>query len=154
MPSGGSRRPISWTGAARRAAFESLAAFDDFSPTLSSLGEPERVHALSASGTFFTTLGATSAMGRTLLPEDDRADATDVAVLSDGFWRRAFGGSREAIGRTLILDGRPYTVVGIMPEGFDTPLHARHRSVAQRRSRRAAHLPVRRRPRRPCATRT
>ena len=74
-------------------AFESLAAFDDFSPTLSNLGEPERVHALSASGTFFTTLGAASAMGRTLLPEDDRADADDVAVLSDGFWHRAFGGS-------------------------------------------------------------
>jgi putative ABC transport system permease protein len=103
-------------------AFESMAAFDDFSPTLSNLGEPERVHALSASGTFFTTLGATSAMGRTLLAEDDRADADGVAVLSDGFWRRAFGGSRDAIGRTLILDGRPHTVVGIMPDGFDTPL--------------------------------
>ena len=103
-------------------AFASMAAFDDFSPTLSNLGEPERVHALSASGTFFTTLGAAPAMGRTLLPDDDRSDASSVAVLSDGFWRRALGGSRDAIGRTLILDGRPHTVVGVMPEGFDTPL--------------------------------
>ena len=114
--------PANFVDWRRETAFESLAAFDDFSPTLSNLGEPERVHALSASGTFFTTLGASSAMGRTLLPEDDRADASDVAVLSDGFWRRALGGSRDAIGRTLILDGRPHTVVGVMPEGFDTPL--------------------------------
>ena len=75
---------VDWRRESR--SFASLAAFDEFSPTLAGRGEPERLRALGASGTFFTTLGATAAIGRTLLPSDDEPDATGVAVLSDGLW--------------------------------------------------------------------
>jgi putative ABC transport system permease protein len=103
-------------------AFASLAAFDEFGPTLSGHAEPERLRALGASGTLFTTLGASAGLGRTLLPSDDEAGAAGVAVLSHGLWNRLFGASPDALGRTLLLDGRPYTIVGVMPEGFESPL--------------------------------
>ena len=105
-------------------SFASLAAFDEFAPTLSGRSEPERLRALGASGTFFTTLGRTAAMGRTLLPSDDEPGAESVAVLSDGLWKRLFGASPDILGRTLLLDGRSYTIVGVMPQGFESPLQA------------------------------
>ena len=103
-------------------SFSSLAAFDEFAPTLSGRSEPERLRALSASGTLFTTLGATAALGRTLLPSDDEAGAPSVAVLSHGLWNRLFGAAPDVLGRTMVLDGRPYTVIGVMPQGFESPL--------------------------------
>jgi putative ABC transport system permease protein len=102
--------------------FASLAAFDSFSPTLGGRTEPERLRALGVSGTFFTTLGAAAASGRTLLPSDDQPDAPGVAVLSHGLWSRLFGESPDAIGRPLTLDARTYTVVGVMPASFESPL--------------------------------
>jgi predicted permease len=111
---------IDWRRDAR--SFSSIAAFDEFAPTLSGRGEPERLRALGASGTLFTTLGAAAALGRPLMPSDDDPGAPDVAVLSDGLWQRLFGGAPEAISRTLVLDGRAYTIVGVMPSGFESPL--------------------------------
>ena len=103
-------------------SFSSLAAFDTFSPTLSGLGEPERLRALGGSGTFFTTLGATAEVGRTLLPSDDEADAPSVAILSHGFWVRRFGQSPNVLGQRIVLDGRGYEIAGVMPASFQTPL--------------------------------
>lgn len=113
---------VDWRRESR--SFAALAAFDEFSPTLSGRGEAERLRALGASGTFFTTLGARALVGRTLLPADDEPDAAAVAVLSEGLWTRVFGASADAIGQSLILDGRAYTVVGVMPAGFETPLQS------------------------------
>jgi putative ABC transport system permease protein len=105
-------------------SFASLAAFDEFSPALSGDRETERLSAISASGTFFQTLGASAALGRTLLPSDDEPGAASVAVLSDGLWHRLFGAAPDVLGRTLTLDGRAHIVVGVMPTGFETPLQA------------------------------
>jgi putative ABC transport system permease protein len=102
-------------------AFESLAGFDVFSPTLVGRGEPERVRALSSSGNLFTTLGVTAQVGRALLPADEAPGAPGVAVLGDGLWQRLFGGSPAALGQTLTLDGLSYTIVGVMPASFTTP---------------------------------
>ena len=128
---------VDWRSDAR--AFASLAAFDEFRPTMtwpasgapghnadggtSVPPEPQVVRAVSASGTFFTTLGVRAAFGRTLLPEDDQAGAETVAVLSSSLWRRAFG-SADPLGRSIMLDGRAFTVVGVMPEQFETPLQS------------------------------
>lgn len=115
-------------------SFASLAAFDEFRPTITRPArvdggvaasiEPEVVRAVGASGTFFTTLGASAATGRTLLPDDDAPDATAVAVLSDGLWRHAFAAAPDVLGRTLALDGRQHVIVGVMPAGFESPLQA------------------------------
>lgn len=109
--------------------FASLAAFDEFRPTMTRAAlaksggssEPEVVRAVSASGNFFTALGVVAAAGRTLLPHDDDAGATPVAVLGHGLWQRAFGGI-SVIGHDVMLDGRSHTIVGVMPETFESPL--------------------------------
>ena len=114
-------------------SFAALAAFDEFRPTMTrsavdggplAMAEPEVVRAVGASGTFFTMLGVTATVGRTLLPEDDAPDATAVAVLSDSLWRRAFGSAADVLGRTLALDGRRHVIVGVMPGSFDSPLQS------------------------------
>jgi putative ABC transport system permease protein len=105
-------------------SFASLAAFDEFAPTLVGYGEAERLRALGASGNFFTTLGVTAQIGRTLLPADDEPGAAGVAVLSDGLWLRTFGGSRDVLGRSIVLDGRSYTIAGVMPPHFESPLQS------------------------------
>jgi predicted permease len=103
-------------------SFASLAAFDEFAPALSGFGEAERLRAVSASGTFFSTLGVNARAGRTLLPSDDQPGATGVAVLSNGLWSRLFAESPAALGRSMVLDGIRYTVVGVMPPDFESPL--------------------------------
>ena len=101
-----------------------LAAFDNFTATLTGVGEAQRISAVSASGNFFDVLGVGAQIGRALTPEDDRADAAKVAVLTDGLWHQMYGGSAEALGKTMILNGVPHTVVGVLPRSFDMPMVA------------------------------
>jgi predicted permease len=110
---------LDWRREAR--AFASLAAYDSFSTNLTGRGEPERLRAAGASGDFFTTLGVQAAHGRTLLPPDDEPGAERVAILTHGLWQRLFGGSSAAVGQTLVLDGRPHVVSGVLPERFRMP---------------------------------
>ena len=84
-------------------------------------GEPVPAAGTMVSGHFFQLLGALPQIGRTLGSGDDRPGAELTVVLSDGLWRRAFGGSPSAIGRTVRLDGLAHTVVGVMPPEFDYP---------------------------------
>jgi len=74
-------------------------------------------------GDFFEVLGTPPALGRTLRPGDDVAGAPVVAVLSHAAWRRHFGADPRVLGRTFrsVQDGRPHTVVGVMPPGLDFP---------------------------------
>jgi putative ABC transport system permease protein len=112
-------------------AFSALAAFDDFSATLTSLpaeaaganaGEAQRLHTASTSANFFDVLGIDARLGRVMMPDDDGPEAPRVAVLTDGLWQRLFGGSIDAIGKTMILNGTPHTVVGVLPAGFAMPM--------------------------------
>ena len=105
-------------------AFTGLAAFDDFSATLTGQGEAQRVHAVSASANFFEVLGVQAEIGRTMIAEDDRPQAPRVAVLTDGLWHRLFGGAASAIGQTLVLNSVPHTIVGVLPRDFGMPMVA------------------------------
>jgi len=72
-------------------------------------------------GDFFGVLGTTPAAGRTLRPEDDVPGAARVVMVSHGLWVRRWGGDPAAVGGTLTIRGVPFTVVGVLPEGFDYP---------------------------------
>lgn len=72
----------------------------------------------AVSGNYFEALGIQAAHGRALGPADDRADAPPAAVISHAFWAREFGGSTSAIGRTVAVNGLPFTIAGILPPGF------------------------------------
>jgi putative ABC transport system permease protein len=78
----------------------------------------EHVDALRVSAEYFRVFHAAPALGRSFTAEDDRPDGGRVAVLSHGLWMRQFGGDPGVVGRTAMMDGAPYTVIGVMPAGF------------------------------------
>ena len=106
--------------AERAAGFESIAAFRNKEFELSGVDAPERVTGAVVSGSLFRTLGVSPALGRDFLAEEDR-DRRAVIILSDSLWRRQFGADPAAIGRTLMLDRAPYTIIGVMPRRFTFP---------------------------------
>jgi predicted permease len=103
------------------AAFEGLAAFDSSAANLTGMGTPERIPGEAVTWDFFSVLGVLPAEGRTFLPEEDRPGAELVAIVSHEFWQRRLGGAPEALERSLMLDGKPYRIVGILPAGFQSP---------------------------------
>ncbi len=82
-------------------------------------GEPERVIGRFVSASFFPTLGVQPFLGRSFTPSEDQPGAERVMVLSYELWQRRFGGSRDAVGKAINYNGEPWTVVGVMPAGFD-----------------------------------
>ena len=106
---------------ARSHSFAAAAVVSTWQPTLSA-GEPERLHGQRVSADYFRTLGVMPSRGRTLGPTDDRPSASRVVIISDGLWRRRFQADRAILGRPITLDDDAYTVVGIMPPGFENVL--------------------------------
>jgi putative ABC transport system permease protein len=107
----------------RAQSFEQMAVFGGASYNLSGdSGQlPEKIEATRASAEFFPTLGVQPAYGRVFLSSDDRPQADATVVLSWGLWKRRFGGDTAIVGRPILLDGKPYTVIGIMPAWFAYP---------------------------------
>jgi putative ABC transport system permease protein len=99
-------------------SFESMEATRGAGLSLTGAGEPELLLARMATAGLFPLLGVEAREGRTFLPEEDRAGSAPVVLLTYGLWQRRFGGSREIIGKPITLDSRPYTVVGVLPPGF------------------------------------
>jgi predicted permease len=99
--------------------FESVAIYDETSLNLRTADGAERVETEMVSASFFPMLGATPQIGRVFGPSEDGVpDANPVVVISDGMWRTRFGGDPGMVGRTLTLNDRPFTVLGVMRPGF------------------------------------
>jgi len=100
-------------------ALADLLASSPQSLTLTAGGQAERIFGELVTGNYFDLLGLEASLGRTFLPEEDRTPGTHpIVVLSHGLWQRRFGADPDLIGDVLLLNGQPYTVVGIGPEGF------------------------------------
>ncbi|HYS05468.1 MAG TPA: ABC transporter permease [Candidatus Dormibacteraeota bacterium] len=99
-------------------SFESLAAVRPDRVNFKAGGEPERITAMWASADFFAALGVAPRIGRGFSAGEDRPGRPPVAVVSHALWQRALSGDPAAVGRTVTLDGRAFTVVGVMPPGF------------------------------------
>jgi putative ABC transport system permease protein len=82
--------------------------------------EAERIEGLRVSASFFRVLGIRPALGRDLLPSDDVKGAPRVAILSHGLWKRRFGSDPSVIGRAVSISDVPFTVVGVLPAGFES----------------------------------
>jgi putative ABC transport system permease protein len=102
-------------------SFSHLALLQYDRMRLTGLGDPEQLGVTRVSGDFFSVLGTPAAYGRTLQPADDTLDKPRAVVLSYSYWRRRFGGDPRIVGRKLILNGDPLTVVGVMPPPFAFP---------------------------------
>jgi predicted permease len=90
--------------------------------TLSSEGEPEQIPSAGASTELFTVLGVHPALGRDFRPEEGRPGGANVVILSDGLWRSRFGQDKSILGRTITLNQESYTIIGVLPRGFEVPL--------------------------------
>ncbi len=109
---------------AQNTVFEDLAATNDAPYNLTGMGEPESLFGYSLAANFFQVAGVQPALGRAFTPEEDLAGAQRVVVLSHRLWHRRFGGDPTAVGRSVTLNGAPYTIIGVMPAGFQHPQHA------------------------------
>jgi predicted permease len=102
----------------RNAVFSEMLAY---SPAIAAVKAGERsVMALGevVTGNYFQGLGVGAALGRTLLPEDDRPGAPRAVMISNRLWLREYGGDPGALGRTMHIKGQPYTIVGVAPRDF------------------------------------
>lgn len=109
---------------AQQTSFEQVAAYSVVNPGTVSLvvnGQGEQVHRVLASGNFFSVLGVSPVLGRTLSDQDEKPLNAHVAVLSAAAWRRYFGGDANVVGRSIDLNGASYTVVGVLPPGGAYP---------------------------------
>jgi putative ABC transport system permease protein len=103
--------------------FARMAAYTTLSSgfNLAAAGPPDRVLGSRVSRQFLSVFAVKPALGRDFLPEEDRAGARRVVILSHGLWGRRFGSDRAVLGRTLRLNGEGYTVIGVMPPSFRFP---------------------------------
>ena len=101
-------------------AFEGMAALVPRAVTLTGSGAPERVQGAEVSPGYFEMLGVAPAVGRTFTSADAAPGAAGALILSDGFWRRRFGGDPDVVGRTLTIAGERHAIVGVM-QPFEPP---------------------------------
>ena len=106
----------------RSQALESVAAYTYLSANLTGGDIPERVQAYRVTANTFDLLGVPAAFGRVLQAADATEGRDTVVVISHGLWQRRFGGDPSAIGRRVVINGRPHDIVGVMPPRFEFPV--------------------------------
>ncbi|HEY6290899.1 MAG TPA: ABC transporter permease [Terriglobia bacterium] len=101
--------------------FTDMAAVDERSYDVSGSGEPLEVFGEQVSADFFSVLGVQPALGRTFVPDEDQPGGPRVVVLSNGLWKRRYGGDPALVGREIAVNRGRFTVLGVMPPGFHFP---------------------------------
>jgi hypothetical protein len=119
---------LAW--AERSKAFSKTSAYwyvsADDGIVLGGTGSAERIQATLVTPGFFSILGVQPKVGRGFTPDEERPGGGHTFLISDGLWRRTFGAKPEAIGRTFELDGDAYTLVGVLPPGFNSRSDAKY----------------------------
>jgi putative ABC transport system permease protein len=99
-------------------AFEAIAAWDPAEVSITGTGDPERVQAVAVSASTLPLLRVHPQIGRAFAAEDDAPGTALRVILTDGYWQRRFGGTDTILGTTLVIDGRPAEVIGVLPASF------------------------------------
>lgn len=102
-------------------SFAAIAVYDTYKLTLTGADAPERLNSAHATESIFGVLGIVPQLGRAFSAEEDRPGAASVVLIGDALWRRRFGADRGILGRSVLLDGHPSTIIGVMPRGFAFP---------------------------------
>jgi putative ABC transport system permease protein len=111
---------VDWRSQAK--TLDAVAAYAGHSVTMTGRGEAVTFHITLATSDLFTVLGARPLLGRTLLAIDDKKGGEQVAMISERVWEHRFGRSASVVGAAVTLDGRRFTIVGIMPASFQFPI--------------------------------
>ena len=117
----------------QNSSFSHMAAWTDWSHTLTGSGEPVKIMGLRASAALFDVLGVYPVLGRAFTEEEQQLGRDNVVVLTHGFWQAHYGGDAGVLGQTIMLDDIEHVVVGVMPAGFlfpDDPGLALYRPLA------------------------
>ena len=111
--------------------FETMALFDSAGKgyNLGGEKEPERVQGCRVSASLFPTLGVAPLLGRTFTPDEETPGKEREVVLSYGLWQRRYGGDASLVGKTVRIDGKNYTVVGVMPAEFEFSFYSGHNQL-------------------------
>src|ERR1700722_10989933 len=104
--------------------FQDMTAFDQSVFSLTTQGSAERVSTARVDGDFFSTFQASPQLGRAIAPSDDQVGHEKVAVISHALWQSVFASSTDILHRSLLLDGKTYQIIGVMPQGFEYPHHS------------------------------
>src|SRR5256714_1413652 len=116
---GGASAPANYIDyAAQNDVFSHLAASRGEQASLSDGDQPERVRGTMATSSFFPLFGVSPILGRTLLPSDEQPGHNHVVVISSELWARRYASDRNIIGREILLNDEPHTVVGVMPPNY------------------------------------
>jgi predicted permease len=99
-------------------SFEALSGIRPSNVTLTGNGEPEQTWAVHTSGNLFRMLGLKPVLGRDFVAEEEQPGHEKVAMISYGLWQRRFGGDAGIIGKSMLIDFQPYTLIGVLPRGF------------------------------------
>ena len=102
-------------------SFQDMTAFDQSVFSLASQGAAERVSAARVDGEFFRTFQSAPELGRAITSDDNHQGHENVAVISHALWQSMFGSMTEILNRSLLLDGKTYQIIGVMPPGFEYP---------------------------------
>jgi predicted permease len=113
----------------RSHSFEKIGYYTEQIPTLGGTSTPKLVVQVVSSANLFDLLGARPLMGRTFLPGDSEAGRTSVLILGAGTWQEVYHGDPQIIGRSVPVNGIPYTVIGVMPNGFAFPANTGESSI-------------------------
>ncbi|HET9833643.1 MAG TPA: ABC transporter permease, partial [Vicinamibacterales bacterium] len=107
---------------AQSLSFTDMACMTWATYNLTGIAQPQKLQGVRTTANLFNILGMQPLVGRTLTPEDDRPDSNAVVVLDARIWRSVFGGDPGVVGRTILLNGVPHTVVGVVPSDFQFPV--------------------------------
>jgi putative ABC transport system permease protein len=99
-------------------SFQELSALRILFYNVTGRAEPEQLWGVTVSGNFFRLLGVRPFLGRDFSPEEEQPGKEQVAIISYGEWQRRFGGAQSAVGQTIVLDDKPFTIIGVLPADF------------------------------------
>jgi putative ABC transport system permease protein len=104
--------------------YEQVAAYTGASMTMTGSDEPERLSAAQTTANFFAVMGVQPVLGRLYTEDQEKVGSDAVVVLSYGLWQRKFGGAADALGKTVVLNGRAHEIIGVMPPELALPRNA------------------------------
>jgi hypothetical protein len=105
--------------------FAAMASYSGWAPDLTGAGgDPEALSGVAVNWNMPAVLGVTPALGRSFVETDDDPNGERVVLLSDAFWRRRFGADTSILNTPITLNGEPWTVIGVLPPGFQAPFQA------------------------------
>jgi predicted permease len=97
---------------------DGIGVYRSYSMSVTGDGQPQQVPVFQVTAGMLPMLGVTPALGRAFTPGDDSPNAPETALITNGYWLQRFGGSPSAVGRTIIADGKPREIIGVLPRSF------------------------------------